>query len=196
MPNITRISFKGHPDIDENREFIVSCQDKDGGRPYISAPEPVEFYDAEIRILGPVAWGKQLTCPKCSTICAKREVLQHTYNWMLTIFPCPNHPKNIFLDVFPKMEMDTTWDFTNAFAANIDPVSNPDTPPGVTITNRIGPGEYYGMCQKRLADKPVWIVTPDGIENPASAKTFIDKNWFLKFISTFFLRYKNKQNPA
>ena len=149
MSYITKVAFRGYAEISEEREFIVTCiGGKDGGEPYVSsAPEPGKFDDTE-RVLGPVAWGKELVCPECNSVCAEREIVQHTHNWMFTVFPCPNHPKIFFLDIFPKMEIGTTWDSTNAFAADIDPVSNPDTPEGITINNRLGQENIMKRVEK------------------------------------------------
>lgn len=165
---LAKIIAQGCPEISDGREFIVECRDGDGGKPYdYEAPGPLEWTEPDIKVLGIVSWNVRLICPDCKEICAKRTLLLHTASWMFTAFYCQNHLKNLFLDIFPKTSTyDTGWDYTNAFAADIDPISNPDLPKGVEIKNRQGPGERYTIYKNQLANTPIYILTPGGVKNP------------------------------
>lgn len=189
MSYLAKVVAQGCPEIADGREFIVECQDCDGGKPYsYKAPEPLEWTEPDIKILGTVSWNTKLICPDCNEICAKRMLILHTASWMFTAFHCPNHLKNLFLDIFPKLfTYDTGWDYTNAFAADIDPTSNPDLPEGAVITNRQGPGEYYQKCKTRLENTPIYILTLEGIKDPPISEQITSqaKSIFFKFLEKF-----------
>ena len=166
MP-VTKIITQGCSGITDGREFVVECfGQKNGGKPMLGPPELVQYKDPGIRILGAVSSAGELNCPECPAICSERVVLFHTDGWMYTAFICPSHKKNLFLDVFPKVTGDTGWDYTNAFAADYDRISNPALPEGVVIKNYAGPGERKAELCSRIADMAAWTLTFQGCIPP------------------------------
>lgn len=163
MPYMSRIISRGIPEISDGRVFVVeTINDKDGSEPFISPPDYMEWAP-DVKIVGIAGPGASLLCPECNEI-MERKIMYHTDMWMYTVFACPRHHKNILLDFFPKVSGDTCYDFTNAFMADIDPISNPRPPAGVIIENHTGPGEYYQLCLKHTErQKSTYYITPDGV---------------------------------
>ena len=110
------LETQGLSNITDGREFVVTGPPEGYGQPTddneIFLQPKENCYPKEIR---PVNEDSPFSCEYCGEL-FQRSTVGHTIAWMYTVFYCPSHPYEVvLLDVFPKVSMDTTHDWGNAF---------------------------------------------------------------------------------
>lgn len=178
MADVRLVIARGLRDVADGRKFVVETWDD--GQPDVSSPDTITITrnNEEVKVIGVVHPEIDLVCRTCGEL-KKRHLICHTYNWMYTAFTCPNHPHEALLDFFPKRAPDTRHDWTNAFLADLDSVSNKPLPKGVTIEGYQGPGERFAWYEESTKGTIPYYLTPHGVIRPRDPIFYVDHGgWF------------------
>lgn len=121
---------------------------------------PVFFHDRNpepVHMIGPVSPETPLQCLDCGEP-YRRTLLGHNYEWMYTLLACSPHPRQVYVDIFPKYMTGTEHDWTNAFFGIDIPHKLPE---GVVISNSQSADEHFLELQKRI--QPAYTLSAEGI---------------------------------
>lgn len=158
-----RLTAKGIPFIHDGREFVLGVWNNEPliGRLKTSGSCEIT-YNGETLLAKPVSDETSLICDKCGSG-LKHQLLWHNGSWMSRALYCLCSPRDIWLDVFPKMDpfsCDTTHSWENGFYGFAVPDKLPE---GVVITNYETPRERFLRLKKSAT--ATYLLTPDGIQN-------------------------------
>ena len=165
---LVRVRVEGIPTIADGRIFFFDSRELDDKwRP------PMEMPRTSVEGVSSI---EHVACPDMPTHCAhcggifEYEVLNHSFDWMTGIFACPDHPNEVWVDIYPKRNArDTRQDRFNAWAphyarqAGLIPVDAEQVLRYRVIDHEIEDEIQNQLDRQRLEAPLLFTFTPDGL---------------------------------
>jgi hypothetical protein len=163
MSNYAILEARGMSNIADGRDFVIT-------EPARRYDEPTENNKVFLQPSGgqypekvvPISDDLPFSCHDCGNL-FDRVLVGHTLTWMFSVFSCGEHRYDTaYLDVFPKLQLDTGHDWHNAFMG-LDTRSVGEEELAITAIQGYHPDEEWADEYRRQA-KNHYILTPEGIK--------------------------------
>lgn len=185
-----RARVEGVPTIENGREFLLDRGAFEEGE-ILVPPAALEMKLADEQCIAHMAGHDMPTrCRHCDNL-MEYDVAGHGWSWMTGVFYCPKHPREIWIDYFPKRCADTSQDMLNAWPQYADRAKKIRmASPQELLRHQVvaNDDEMLSEHEKHLREAPLLFkLTPEGLIPLRTDSKSRVHEWWQKLVSKVLL---------